>query len=167
MVVQGEPHSLRVTLEEISTNQAGGRGSAQAALTDLPFMSYQLNPQQLSRVRADSSRKAAHASSSKAANEVPPPSPRSFALTFGHAALGMTPAIGASMGGSVSSAIPSVSSTTLSPSEQAGRFAIVVECVPADLAEQIRTSVNIPTMALAPAPARRHKSSSTHDMLGC
>src|SRR5437762_9066228 len=48
MVMQGEPHSLRVTMEEmIYHTRLVARGVRHSLLiTDLPFMSYQLGPQQ-------------------------------------------------------------------------------------------------------------------------
>src|SRR6266852_1531953 len=48
MVMQGEPHSLRVTLDEmIYHTKLVARGVRHSLLiTDLPFMSYQVSPQQ-------------------------------------------------------------------------------------------------------------------------
>src|SRR5262245_59606387 len=48
MVVQGEPNSLRVTLEEmIYHTRLVARGVRRSLLiTDMPFMSYQISPQQ-------------------------------------------------------------------------------------------------------------------------
>src|SRR5688572_7084761 len=48
MVVQGEPHSLRVTLEEmIYHTRLVARGIRHSLLVaDLPFMTYQLSPEQ-------------------------------------------------------------------------------------------------------------------------
>jgi 3-methyl-2-oxobutanoate hydroxymethyltransferase len=50
--------------------------------------------------------------------------------------------------------------------EKAGAFALVVECIPADLAEQIRTAVTIPTIGIGAGAGCDGQVLVTHDMLG-
>jgi 3-methyl-2-oxobutanoate hydroxymethyltransferase len=50
--------------------------------------------------------------------------------------------------------------------EQAGAFAIVVECVPAELAEKIRVAVKVPTIGIGAGAGCDGQVLVTHDMLG-
>ncbi len=50
--------------------------------------------------------------------------------------------------------------------EQAGAFALVVECVPADTAQKITTAVKIPTIGIGAGVACDGQILVTHDMLG-
>ena len=50
--------------------------------------------------------------------------------------------------------------------EQAGAFAIVLECVPADIAAKITQSVNIPTIGIGAGPSCDGQVLVYHDLLG-
>jgi 3-methyl-2-oxobutanoate hydroxymethyltransferase len=50
--------------------------------------------------------------------------------------------------------------------EKAGAFALVVECVPADLARAITTAVKIPTIGIGAGNGCDGQILVTHDMLG-
>jgi len=50
--------------------------------------------------------------------------------------------------------------------EQAGAFAILLECVPADIATQVTTEVNVPTIGIGAGPGCDGQILVFHDLLG-
>src|SRR5712691_7579139 len=85
MVVQGHEHSLGVTLDEVIYHtRCVARGVRHALLVaDMPFMSFQVSPQQALKTRAGWSRKAVPMPSSwRAESAALRPSPRLRPPTF-------------------------------------------------------------------------------------
>ena len=170
MVMQGEPHSLRVTLEEmIYHTRLVARGILNSLLVaDLPFMSYQLSPQQAlessgrlvkeggaQAVKLEGGERSAGAIEAISHADIP---------VMGH--VGLTPQSVHRLGGfRVQRDAAKLLDDALAI-EQAGAFALVVECVPADLAEQIRISVKIPTIGIGAGAGCDGQILVTHDMLG-
>ena len=170
MVMQGEQHSLRVTLDEmIYHTKLVARGIRHSLLiADLPFMSYQLSPQQALEnagrlvkeggthaVKLEGGQRSAAAVAAIVGADIP---------VMGH--VGLTPQSVHRLGGfRVQRDAAKLLDDALSL-EQAGAFAIVVECVPADLAEQIRVSVKIPTIGIGAGAGCDGQVLVTHDMLG-
>jgi 3-methyl-2-oxobutanoate hydroxymethyltransferase len=170
MVMQGEPHSLRVTLEEmIYHTRLVARGIRNSLLVaDLPFMSYQLSPQQAlessgrlvkeggaQAVKLEGGERSVQAVAAIARADIP---------VMGH--VGLTPQSVHRLGGfRVQRDAARLLDDALAI-EQAGAFALVVECVPADLAEQIRVSVKIPTIGIGAGAGCDGQILVTHDMLG-
>ena len=170
MVMQGEPHSLRVTLEEmIYHTRLVARGIRNSLLVaDLPFMSYQLSPQQAlessgrlvkeggaQAVKLEGGERSASAIDAISHADIP---------VMGH--VGLTPQSVHRLGGfRVQRDAAKLLDDALAI-EQAGAFALVVECVPADLAEQIRISVKIPTIGIGAGAGCDGQILVTHDMLG-
>ena len=170
MVMQGEPHSLRVTLEEmIYHTRLVARGIRNSLLVaDLPFMSYQLSPQQAlessgrlvkeggaQAVKLEGGERSASAIEAISHADIP---------VMGH--VGLTPQSVHRLGGfRVQRDAAKLLDDALAI-EQAGAFALVVECVPADLAEQIRISVKIPTIGIGAGAGCDGQILVTHDMLG-
>ena len=170
MVMQGESHSLRVTLEEmIYHTRLVARGIRNSLLVaDLPFMSYQLSPQQALEssgrlvkeggahaVKLEGGERSASAVEAIVRADIP---------VMGH--VGLTPQSVHRLGGF---RIQRDAARLLDDAlaiEQAGAFALVVECVPADLAEQIRVSVKIPTIGIGAGAGCDGQILVTHDMLG-
>jgi 3-methyl-2-oxobutanoate hydroxymethyltransferase len=170
MVMQGEPHSLKVTLEEmIYHTRLVARGIRTSLLiADLPFMSYQLSPQQALEssgrlvkeggahaVKLEGGERSAAAVQAIVAADIP---------VMGH--VGLTPQSVHRLGGfRVQRDAAKILDDALAI-EQAGAFALVVECVPADLAEQIRVAVKIPTIGIGAGAGCDGQVLVTHDMLG-
>ena len=170
MVMQGEPHSLKVTLDEmIYHTKLVARGVRQCLLiADLPFMSYQLSPQQALEssgrlvkeggahaVKLEGGVRSAAAVAAIVAADIP---------VMGH--VGLTPQSVHRLGGfRVQRDAARLLEDALAI-EQSGAFALVVECVPAELAEQIRVSVKIPTIGIGAGAGCDGQVLVTHDMLG-
>jgi 3-methyl-2-oxobutanoate hydroxymethyltransferase len=170
MVVQGEQHSLRVTLEEmIYHTRLVARGIRHSLLiADLPFMSYQVSPQQALEssgrlvkeggahaVKLEGGERSAAAIAAIVRADIP---------VMGH--IGMTPQSVHRMGGfRVQRDAARLLDDALAV-EQAGAFSLVIECVPADLAEQIRVSVKIPTIGIGAGVGCDGQVLVTYDMLG-
>jgi 3-methyl-2-oxobutanoate hydroxymethyltransferase len=170
MVMQGESHSLRVTLEEmIYHTRLVARGIRNSLLVaDLPFMSYQLSPQQALEssgrlvkeggahaVKLEGGERSASAVEAIVRADIP---------VMGH--VGLTPQSVHRLGGF---RIQRDAARLLDDAiaiETAGAFALVVECVPADLAERISVSVKIPTVGIGAGAGCDGQILVTHDMLG-
>ena len=170
MVMQGEPHSLRVTLDEmIYHTRLVARGISHSLLiADLPFMSYQLSPQQALEsagrlvkeggthaVKLEGGVRSAPAIAAITGADIP---------VMGH--IGLTPQSVHRLGGFRVQRDGARLLDDARAIEQAGAFALVVECVPAQLAEQIRESVKIPTIGIGAGAGCDGQVLVTHDLLG-
>ena len=170
MVMQGEPHSLKVTLEEmIYHTRLVARGIRHSLLVaDLPFMSYQVSPQQALEnagrlvkeggahaVKLEGGRRSVPAVEAIAGADIP---------IMGH--IGLTPQSVHRLGGfRVQRDQKRLLDDALAV-EKAGAFALVVECVPVDLAEKISAAVKIPTIGIGAGAGCDGQVLVTHDMLG-
>jgi 3-methyl-2-oxobutanoate hydroxymethyltransferase len=156
MVVQGQPDSLAVTLEEmIYHTRLVARGARRSlVIADMPFMSYQVSPQQALEnagrlikeggahaVKLEGGVRSAPAVAAVAAADIP---------VVGH--VGLTPQSVRRLGGfKVQRDADRLLEDALAV-EAAGAFALVVECVPADLAARITAAVKIPTIGIGAGP---------------
>ncbi|MSQ94475.1 MAG: 3-methyl-2-oxobutanoate hydroxymethyltransferase [Gemmataceae bacterium] len=170
MVMQGEPHSLKVTLNEmIYHTRLVARGIRTSLLVaDMPFMSYQVSPQHALEsagrlvkeggahaVKLEGGERSARAVEAITSADIP---------VMGH--VGLTPQSVHRLGGfRVQRDAARLLDDALALS-QAGAFALVVECIPVDLAEQIRKSVKIPTIGIGAGAGCDGQVLVTHDMLG-
>ncbi|MBI3822715.1 MAG: 3-methyl-2-oxobutanoate hydroxymethyltransferase [Planctomycetes bacterium] len=170
MVMQGEPHSLKVTLEEViyHTKLVARGVRSSLIVADLPFMSYQLSPQQALEssgrlikeggahaVKLEGGVRSVPAVEAIVTADIP---------VMGH--IGLTPQSLHRLGGFRVQRDAAKLLDDAVAIERAGAFALVVECVPADLAEQIRTSVKIPTIGIGAGAGCDGQVLVTHDMLG-
>jgi 3-methyl-2-oxobutanoate hydroxymethyltransferase len=170
MVMQGEPHSLRVTLDEmIYHTKLVARGVRRSLLiADLPFMTYQVSPQQALEnagrlvkeggahaVKLEGGKRSAAAIEAIVGAGIP---------VMGH--VGLTPQSVHQFGGFRVQRDASRMLDDAGAIEQAGAFAIVVECVPAELAEKIRVAVKVPTIGIGAGAGCDGQVLVTHDMLG-
>jgi 3-methyl-2-oxobutanoate hydroxymethyltransferase len=170
MVVQGQPDSLAVTLDEmIYHTKLVSRGVRRSLLvTDLPFMSYQVSPQQALEsagriikeggahaVKLEGGVRSAAAIAAITGAEIP---------LVGH--VGLTPQSVRRLGGfKVQRDGERLFDDALAV-EAAGAFALVIECVPADLAARITQSVKIPTIGIGAGPHCTGQVLVTPDLLG-
>ena len=170
MVVQGQPDSLAVTLDEmIYHTKMVVRGVRRSlVVTDLPFMSYQVSPQQATEsagrlmkegsahaVKLEGGVRSAAAVAAITAADIP---------LMGH--VGLTPQSVRRLGGfKVQRDAAKLMDDALAV-EAAGAFALVVECVPTDLAARITEAVKIPTIGIGAGPHCDGQVLVTPDLLG-
>jgi 3-methyl-2-oxobutanoate hydroxymethyltransferase len=170
MVVQGQPDCLAVTLEEmIYHTRLVVRGVRRSlVVADLPFMSYQVSPQQALQsagrlvkeggahaVKLEGGLRSAAAVAAVAAADIP---------VMGH--IGLTPQSVRRLGGfKVQRDADRLLEDALAI-EAAGAFALVVECVPAELGQRITAAVKVPTIGIGAGPYCDGQILVTPDLLG-
>ncbi|MGE3804989.1 MAG: 3-methyl-2-oxobutanoate hydroxymethyltransferase [Gemmataceae bacterium] len=170
MVVQGQPHSLAVTLDDmIYHTRLVARGVRRSLLVgDLPFMSFQVSPQQALEsagrlikeggahaVKIEGGVRSAPAIAAIASADIP---------VMGH--IGLTPQSVRRFGGFRVQRDESKLLEDALATQEAGAFALVVECVPADMAEKITAALKIPTIGIGAGAGCDGQILVTHDMLG-
>jgi 3-methyl-2-oxobutanoate hydroxymethyltransferase len=170
MVVQGQPDSLAVTMEEmIYHTRMVTRGAHRALIvTDMPFMSYQISPQQALEnagrlmkeggahaVKLEGGVRSAAAITAITTADIP---------LMGH--VGLTPQSVRRLGGfKVQRDAGKLLEDALAV-EAAGAFSLVIECVPSDVAARITEAVKIPTIGIGAGPHCDGQVQVIHDILG-
>lgn len=174
VVVQGQDTTLPVTLEQIIYHaQMVARGSQRALLVgDLPFMTYQVTVE-------DALRNAARLMTEGTVGAVKIEGGVSIAPTIerlvnvgipvcGH--LGFTPQSTHAMGGPrIQGKEPTAALSLIEDAkalEAAGAFAIVLELVPASVAQEISRRVSIPTIGIGAGPYCDGEVQVFHDLFG-
>jgi 3-methyl-2-oxobutanoate hydroxymethyltransferase len=170
MVMQGEPNSLRVTLDEmVYHSRLVARGVRHSLIvSDLPFMTYQVSPQQALEnagrllkeggahaVKLEGGRRSVAAIEAIVGADIP---------VMGH--IGLTPQSVHRLGGFRVQRDQKKLLDDALAIEKAGAFALVVECVPVEMAEKIRDSVKIPAIGIGAGVGCDGQVLVTHDMLG-
>ena len=170
MVVQGQPDSLAVTLDEVIYHtKLVVRGARRAlVVADLPFMSYQVSPQQALEsagrlikeggahaVKLEGGVRSAAAVAAVASADIP---------VMGH--IGLTPQSVRRLGGFKVQRDAERLLDDARAAEAAGAFAVVVECVPAELAARITEALKIPTIGIGAGPSCDGQVLVTPDLLG-
>jgi 3-methyl-2-oxobutanoate hydroxymethyltransferase len=170
MVVQGQPDSLGVTLDEmIYHTRMVSRGAKRAlVVADLPFMSYQVSPQQAldsaGRLVKEGGATAVKLEGGvRSAAAVAAITTADIAL-MGH--VGLTPQSVRRLGGFKVNSDADRLLEDARALEAAGAFALVVECVPADLAARVTETVKIPTIGIGAGPHCDGQVLVLHDLLG-
>ncbi len=174
MVVLGYPNTLAVTMGDMLHHcKAVARGAHSALLVgDLPFMSYQVSVEQavanagrflqeagMDAVKLEGGRERAEAVRQIVAAGIP---------VMGH--LGLTPQSVNTLGGfrpqaRTSSAAKKLIEDALAL-QKAGAFSLVLESVPARLAEWISKELSIPTIGIGAGVDCDGQVLVTHDLLG-
>ena len=174
MVVLGYENTLSVTMEDmLHHSRAVSRGAKSALLIgDMPFMSYQVSVEEATRnagrflqqggmdaVKLEGGRDRADAIRSITSAGIP---------VMGH--LGLTPQSVNQLGGFRAQGKTAVAAKRLVEDalilEEAGAFSIVLESVPARLAELISKKLSIPTIGIGAGAGCDGQVLVTHDLLG-
>lgn len=170
MVVQGQPDTLAVTLDEILYHtKMVMRGTKRAlVVADMPFMSFQLSPQQaLENAGRLIKEGGAHAVKLEGGVRSVPAIEaigRADIALMGH--VGLTPQSVRRLGGfKVQRDANKLLDDALAV-EAAGAFSLVIECVPADVAARITEAVKIPTIGIGAGPSCDGQVLVTPDILG-
>jgi 3-methyl-2-oxobutanoate hydroxymethyltransferase len=174
MVVLGYDTTIPVTMEEMLHHvKAVVRGTHRAhVVADMPFMSYQASPQEALRnagrmlkeggaqsVKLEGGQRVAETVRLLVSSGIP---------VMGH--LGLTPQSVNQFGGyKVQGKTPAAAVKLVNDAvalEQAGAYAIVLETVPAQLAQVITDKVSVPTIGIGAGPHCDGQVQVFHDMLG-
>jgi 3-methyl-2-oxobutanoate hydroxymethyltransferase len=174
MVVLGYENTLSVTMEDMLHHaRAVARGAKSALLIgDMPFMSYQVSVEEATRnagrflqqggmdaVKLEGGRERADAVRSITQAGIP---------VMGH--LGLTPQSVNQLGGFRAQGKTAIAARRLVEDalilEDAGCFSIVLESVPARLAELISKKLSIPTIGIGAGAGCDGQVLVTHDLLG-
>jgi 3-methyl-2-oxobutanoate hydroxymethyltransferase len=174
MVVLGYENTLPVTMEEMLHHaRAVARGAKSALLVgDMPFMSYQVSVEEATRnagrflqhggmdaVKLEGGRERADAIRSITSAGIP---------VIGH--IGLTPQSVNQLGGFRAQGKTAIAARRLVEDalilEEAGCFSVVLESVPARLAELISKKISIPTIGIGAGVGCDGQVLVTHDVLG-
>jgi 3-methyl-2-oxobutanoate hydroxymethyltransferase len=170
MVVQGNEHSLGVTLEEVIYHtRLVARGVRRSLLVaDMPFMTFQVSPQQALEnagrlikeggahaVKLEGGVRSAASIAAITSADIP---------VMGH--VGMTPQSVRRFGGFRVQRDEAKLLEDALATEQAGAFAVVVECVPAETTRHITEALKVPTIGIGAGAGCDGQILVTHDMLG-
>jgi 3-methyl-2-oxobutanoate hydroxymethyltransferase len=170
MVMQGNADCLSVTLEEVIYHtRCVARGVRRSLLVaDMPFMSFQVSPEQALEnagrlmkeggahaVKLEGGVRSADRISAIASADIP---------VMGH--VGLTPQSVRRLGGFRVQRDEDRLMEDALAIDRAGAFAMVIECVPAELAEKITKAVRIPTVGIGAGAGCDGQILVVHDMLG-
>jgi 3-methyl-2-oxobutanoate hydroxymethyltransferase len=169
MVVQGHSHSLRVTLDEIIYHtRCVARGATRPlVIGDLPFMSYQVSPEQaLASAGRLIQEGDAHAvkleGGARSADQIRKIVDAGIPVM---AHVGLTPQSVRLFGGFRVQRDAKLIDDAQAVVD-AGAFAVVVECVPAEMAARITAAVTVPTIGIGAGAGCDGQVLVAHDMLG-
>jgi 3-methyl-2-oxobutanoate hydroxymethyltransferase len=170
MVIQGQPNSLTVTLDEmVYHTRIVARGIRRSLLVaDMPFLTFQVSPQQAlanagrlvqeggaHAVKIEGGARCAEAIAAITGADIP---------VMAH--IGLTPQSIRRLGGFRVQRDEARLLEDARAVEKAGAFALVVECVPTEIAQKITAAVQIPTIGIGAGAACDGQILVTHDMLG-
>jgi 3-methyl-2-oxobutanoate hydroxymethyltransferase len=170
MVVQGQPDCLAVTLDEVVYHtRLVARGVRRSLLvSDMPFMTYQVSPQQAVEnagrlikeggahaAKLEGGVRTAAAIAAVVAADIP---------VMAH--VGLTPQSVRRLGGFRVQRDEAKLLEDALAVEQAGAFAVVLECVPVDVGQKITAALKVPTIGIGAGAGCDGQILVTHDMLG-
>ena len=175
MVIMGRPDTLSVTMDEMVHHVKMVADATEHALVvaDMPFLSYQVNAEEALR---NAGRFVAEGGAQAVKLEGPADKfgdairaiLRAGIPVMGH--LGLTPQSVHQIGGyKVQGRSPEARARLKEEAkglERIGCFAVVLECIPADLAAEITGLLSIPTIGIGAGAACDGQVLVLHDMLG-
>jgi 3-methyl-2-oxobutanoate hydroxymethyltransferase len=174
MVVQGLRNTLPVTLDEICYHgRAVARGTARAHVVgDMPFMSYQVSPAQAvesaGRLLKDGAFESVKIEGGEDFAEHVLRIVRAGVPVMGH--VGLLPQSVHALGGFKMQGRGSDAAAQIVADaralEDAGVYAIVLEAVPPDVADQVTRAVGVPTIGIGAGPACDGQVLVCTDLLG-
>jgi 3-methyl-2-oxobutanoate hydroxymethyltransferase len=170
MVVQGQPDSVAVTLEEmIYHTRLVARGAKRSLIvTDMPFMSFQVSPQQAlenaGRILKEGGAHAVKLEGGVRSGPAIKAITSADIAVIGH--VGLTPQSVRRFGGFKVQRDAQRLLEDAQAVEEAGAFAVVIECVPAEMARRITEALKIPTIGIGAGPGCDGQVLVTHDLLG-
>ncbi len=174
MVIQGNEHTNPVTLDEIIYHVKAVRKGALNTLVvgDMPFMSYQLNPDQalasagkiLKEGAADCVKMEGGEFFAPYVNKIV----KAGIAVIGH--IGLTPQSASALGGfKVQGKTREEADQLIQDAralDEAGAFAIVLECIPSGVAKVITESVQAVTIGCGAGPHVDGQNLNAYDILG-
>lgn len=174
MVVQGSTNTLAVTLEDVIYHtRAVVRGSSRAlVVADLPFMSYQVSPEQAlesaGRLVKEGGAEAVKLEGGRSVCAAVTRMVEAGIPVMGH--LGLTPQSVNVFGGFKVQAREEAARDRLVADaralERAGVFSLVLEAVPRGVAKLVTESVNVPTIGIGAGPECDGQVLVCYDLLG-
>jgi 3-methyl-2-oxobutanoate hydroxymethyltransferase len=172
-VILGYESTVPVTMEDmVHHTRAVVRGTATSiVVADLPFMSYQANPDDAMANAGRLLKEGATAVKLEGGHHIVPLVRRMVECgipVMGH--LGLTPQSVNQFGGHrVQGKTPAAAARIINDAqalEDAGAFAVVLETVPAELAQMVSERLTIPTIGIGAGPHCDGQVQVFHDMLG-
>jgi len=174
MVCLGYADTVPVTMEEMVHHTAAvTRGAERAVVVgDLPFLSYQVSTKDAVRnagrlfkdARADCVKLEGGRSQADKVEAIV----RAGIPVMGH--IGLTPQTATQLGGfKVQGKNPAAAQALVDDAkalQDAGAFAVVIECVPTSLGTQITEAVSIPTIGIGAGPHCDGQVLVLHDLVG-
>lgn len=173
MVVQGHPTTLPVTLDEICYHgRAVARGARRAHIVgDMPFMSFQVSASSALENAGKLMKEGSFESVKLEGGEEVAEHVRRIVSAgipvMGH--VGLTPQSVHAMGGFKVQGKGDAADRVLSDAralEEAGCYAIVLEAIPPDLAEEVTASVGVPTIGIGAGVGCDGQVLVCYDLLG-
>ena len=174
MVIQGHEHTIPVTLDEVIYHcRAVARGCARPHLVgDLPFGSYQINGDEALRSATRLLKEGFVQAVKLEGGEEHAPTVermvRAGVPVMGH--LGLTPQSVHQLGGAHRLALDAVAAERLLHDaqclQQAGAYALVLEGIPAELAQRVTQRLDIPTIGIGAGAGCAGQVLVLYDLLG-
>jgi 3-methyl-2-oxobutanoate hydroxymethyltransferase len=170
MVVQGNDHCLTVTLDEmIYHTRLVARGARRSLIVaDMPFMSFQVSVEQAvtnaGRLVKEGGAQAVKLEGGVRIKDTIAAIVRAEIPVMGH--VGMTPQSVHKFGGFRVQRQEEQLLEDAKAVEAAGAFAVVIECVPAEMARKVTAELSIPTIGIGAGSACDGQVLVLHDMLG-
>lgn len=169
-VVQGRPNTLRTKLEEIIYHTEMVARAVRHALVvaDMPFLSYQIDVpraiENAGRLVKEAGCQAVKLEGGVDRAEVVSALVSAGIPVLGHC--GLQPQSVQKLGGYRVQRDRERLLADAKANEEAGAFAVVLECVPADIAAEVTSALSIPTIGIGAGPNCDGQILVVHDLLG-